>query len=145
MSLFRRALQRVTQPPVNKWLTGNVYPIAKVPAKIRPIYRDTLYRAARAAKAYGHKVHVNSSYRDPKEQAALYRQNMNPATGKPYPGRPLTAKPGTSPHERGIGLDIPNARTTPKLIKELRAVELIDDVASEKWHLTNHYQLRRGA
>lgn len=32
-------------------------------------------------------------------QAQLYRQNMDPATGRPRPGRPLTARPGTSNHE----------------------------------------------
>lgn len=143
---WRRAWQRVvTQPAVNKWLTGNVVPIKNVPAAIRPRYRDTLYRAARAAQKYGKPVHVNSSYRDPAHQARLYAQNMDPATGRPRPGHPLTARPGTSPHERGIGLDIPNAREIPKLIAALRSELLIDDVPSERWHLTNHYWLRRGA
>jgi hypothetical protein len=140
----RKMWQRiVAQPAVNKWLAGNVVPIRSVPAKLRPIYRDTLYRAARAAKAYGHAVHVNSSYRDPAEQAKLYAQNM--LNGHPRPGHALTARPGTSPHERGIGLDIPNARSTPKLIAALRAEQLIDDVPSEIWHVTNHYWLAKGA
>lgn len=140
---YRRGWQRIaTQPAVDKWLTGNVVPIKSVPARLRPVYRDTLYRAARAAKKYGKPVHVNSSYRDPAHQARLYERNM--LNGRPRPGRPLTARPGTSPHERCIGLDIPDARDIPELIAALRAEQLMDDVASEKWHLTNHYQLRLG-
>lgn len=129
------------QPAVNVWLKGNVVPIAKVPPHLRAAYRDTLYRAARAAKKYGRPIHVNSSFRSMDEQWALYRQNMI-APGRPKPGRPLTAYPDDrAPHMRGIALDIPNARTTPKLIKALRAEGLIDDVPSEIWHLTNHAQL----
>ena len=141
-----KRIARVQQPAkIDDWLTGNVVPIKQVPRKIRHHYRDTLMRAAEAARAYGKKVHVNSSYRDPALQASWYANNMDPATGKPKPGRPLTAKPGTSPHERGIGLDIPNARITPGLIEELRKRELIDDVPSEIWHLTNHAALKLGA
>lgn len=145
---WKRGWQRVKGVPpakVNDWLTGNVVPVKRVPREVRDHYRDTLYRAAEAARAYGRKVHVNSSYRDPHEQQALYEQNMNPVTGLPRPGRPFTARPGSSPHERGIGLDIPNARITPGLIEALRKRELIDDVPSEVWHVTNHAALRRGA
>ena len=130
---------------INDWLEGNVVAISKVPRKVRNEYRDTLTRAALAARMYGKKVHVNSSYRDPALQALMYAQNMDKATGRPKPGRPLTAKPGTSPHERGIGLDIPNARITTQLINKLRIFELVDDVSSEIWHVTNHAALRRGA
>jgi len=144
---YRRGWQRTTPPParVDEWLTGNVIPIGLVPSAIRGYYRDTLQRAAEAARAYGKPVHVNSSYRDSRYQAQLYAQNMDPATGRPRPGRPLTAKPGTSPHERGIGLDIPDARITPGLIEQLRKRDLIDDVPSEIWHVTNHAALRLGA
>lgn len=141
---YRRAWVLVaTQPAVNKWLTGSVVPIKDVPRHLRHIYRDTLYRAARAAKKHGKPVHVNSSYRDPALQAGMYKQNMY--NGAPRPGRPLTARPGTSPHERCIGLDIPNAREMPVFIAECRRLHLMDDVPSEKWHLTNHYWLRKGA
>lgn len=131
------------QPKVNDWLTGNVVDVLDVPKAQREPYRDTLYRAARAAKKSGDKVHVNSSFRFKSEQQALFDQNMI-RPGVPKPGRPLTAVPGKSPHERGIGLDIPNARDKPKLIKALREERLIDDVASEKWHVTNHAMLAKG-
>jgi hypothetical protein len=129
------------QPKVDDWLTGNVVDILDVPREHRDDYRDTLYRAARAAKKYGKKVHVNSSYRSMEEQWALYRQNMV-SPGVPKPGRPLTAYPNSkAPHTRGIALDIPNARTTPKLIAALRSERLMDDVPSEIWHVTNHARL----
>lgn len=132
-----------TPAKVSDWLTGNVVPVRKVPRAIRAYYRDTLHRAAEAARAYGKPIHVNSSYRDPKLQAEMYAQNM--LNGQPRPGHPLTARPGTSPHERGIGLDIPDARITPGLIDELHKRQMIDDVPSEKWHITNHAALRLGA
>lgn len=119
------------QPKISVWLKGNVTPISQVPREHRADYRDTLYRAARAAKRYGQPIHINSSYRPYAEQVRLYDLYINH-------GGPLAAVPGTSDHGRGLALDIPNARTTPKLIKELRAEKLIDDIPSEIWHVTNH-------
>lgn len=134
------------QPKVSDWLKGNVVPIADVPKAHRDAYRDTLYRAARAAKKYGKPIWVNSSYRSAAEQQKLWDQNMHQVNGVwvPKPGHALTARPGKSPHGRGIGLDIPDARTIPKLISALRAEQLVDDVPSEVWHVTNHYMLARG-
>lgn len=120
---------------INDWLVGNVVPIADVPLPYRANYRDTLRRAALAAYRYGHVVYVSSSFRTRKQQEAAYDLYINH-------GGPLAAVPGTSPHERGLGLDIPNARTTPGLIVELRKLGLKDDVPSEIWHVTNHAKLR---
>lgn len=129
---------------VDDYLTGNIVPVKSVPRKHRKAYRDTLARLALAAHRAGYgpggtkgKRHVNSTYRFNHEQQALYEQNMI-SPGNPKPGRPLTAVPGTSPHERGIGLDVPDVREEKALIKECRALGLMDDVPSEKWHLTNH-------
>lgn len=118
---------------VDEWLTGNVVKIGDVPRKHRKQYRDTLKRAALAASRYGHKVHVNSSFRQKHEQEVLYQRYLN--------GGPLASFPGTSPHERGLALDIPNVRNTPALIRELRKVGLVDDVPSEIWHVTNHHRV----
>lgn len=118
------------------WLAGDVKDPSVVPYGIRPAYIDTLNRAASAAREYGHVVWVNESYRSEAEQQHfidLY-----------HAGGSLAAPLGRSPHQRGIGLDIPNARTTPKLIKALRRYQLIDDVPSEIWHVTNHAMLKRG-
>lgn len=121
---------------IDDWLTGNVVPIRKVPKKIRPAYRDTLERAARAARAYGHPVHVNSSFRTAAEQQVMIDRY--------HAGGPIAAAQGKSPHQRGIGLDIPNLRTTPKLRAAFAAEQLIDDVPSEVWHVTSHYGLSQG-
>lgn len=118
---------------VDDWLTGNVYPIADVPLAYRAQYRATLRRAALAAYRYGHTVYVSSSFRTRKEQERLYQIYLN--------GGELANRPGTSKHERGLALDIPNARNTWGLISELRKLKMIDDVPSEIWHITNHAPL----
>lgn len=118
---------------ISKWLRGDVVAINKVPAKLQDQYRDTLSRAALAAYRFGSSIWVNESFRTRAQQQARYDAYLA--------GGSLAAVPGHSPHEFGIGLDIPNARETPKLIKELRKLDLIDDVPSEKWHVTNHHRV----
>lgn len=119
------------QPKISTWLKGNVVPISDVAAKHRADYRDTLYRAARAAKRYGKPIQINSSYRLYAEQVRLYDLYINH-------GGAEAAVPGTSDHGRGLSLDIQNGRSTPKLHRALRAEGLVDDVPSEGWHYTNH-------
>lgn len=129
---------------VDLYLTGGVVAIRDVPRKHRRAYRDTLARFALACHRAGYgpggngrKRQVNSSYRFHAEQAALYAQNMI-SPGVPKLGRALTAVPGSSPHERGIGLDVPDVRGEHPLIDECRKLGLVDDVPSERWHLTSH-------
>ncbi|MBC7671899.1 MAG: D-alanyl-D-alanine carboxypeptidase family protein [Polaromonas sp.] len=126
------------------YIEGGVVPVRKVPKALRPQYHDTLARFALACYRAGYgpgtqkgKRRVNSTYRDPAEQAVLYALNMI-APGIPKPGRPLTSLPGTSPHNKGIALDVPNVRDERGLLAECRKLGLHDDVPSEKWHLTNH-------
>ena len=129
---------------VDLYLTGNIVPIKSVPRKHRKAYRDTLARFALACHRAGYgpggnkgKRHVNSTYRFNHEQVALFEKNMI-APGIPKPGHAFTAVPGKSPHEKGIGLDVPDVRDEDDLIRECRILDLWDDVPSEKWHLTNH-------
>lgn len=114
---------------IDDWLKGDVVPIRQVPARYRDDYENTLRRAALAAARYGSPVWVSDSFRS----RALQQQRWEAYLA----GGPLAAIPGTSDHERGLSLDIPNARNTPGLIRELRKLEMIDDVASEQWHVTN--------
>lgn len=132
---------------VNKYLKGNVYPVRKVPAADRPAYRDTLARFALACHRSGYgpggkkgKRQVNSTYRTRAEQEALFAKNMHLVNGKwvPRPGRPLTAAPGTSAHGKGLAIDAPDVRFEHPLVDHARDLGLKDDVASERWHLTNH-------
>lgn len=130
---------------IDNYVTGNVVPIRKVPRAQRKAYENTLRRFALACHRAGYgpggtkgKRQVNSSYRSLAEQQALYNQNMI-SPGNPKPGHALTAVPNpNAPHVRGIGLDIPNVREETALIIQCRELGLMDDVASEKWHLTNH-------
>lgn len=130
---------------VDRYLTGNVVPVRKVPRAIRRQYRDTLARFALALHRSGYgpngkgRKHVNSSYRSIDEQRALYAKNMDSVTGRPKPGRPLTAVPNpNAPHVRGVALDVDDVRLEHPLIDECRKLGLMDDVPSERWHLTNH-------
>ena len=46
----------------------------------------------------------------------------------------LAALPGTSPHEKGIALDVPVNKQTPDVIKKLRDGGYTQTVANEPWH-----------
>lgn len=124
---------------IDRYLTGGILPIRKVARAHRAAYRDTLARLALAAHRTGHygpgkpkgKVPLSSSYRTRAQQKRLYAA-YEAGTGA------LAARPGTSMHELGLAVDVPNVRATHPLIDECRKLGLIDDVASEKWHLTNH-------
>lgn len=129
---------------VDRYMEGGIVPVRRVPREHRKAYRDTLARFALACHRAGYgpggtkgKRRVNSSYRFRHEQEALFRQNMI-APGVPKPGHALTAVPGRSPHERGVGLDVPDVRDETPLMRQCRALGLMDDVPSEKWHLTSH-------
>lgn len=118
---------------IDDYLSGDVKPIRTVPAKYRDQYEDTLRRAALAVYRAGTgPVWVNESFRTRAEQQHFYDLYLA--------GGNLAAKPGTGPHEFGIALDIPNVRYNKKLIKHLRRLQLIDDVPSEAWHVTNHHR-----
>lgn len=117
------------KPRWQDWLEGDVLDPRSVPAKYRDDYIDTLDRTAAAAADYGHSVYVSDSFRP----LAVQQQRWETYLA----GGPLAAQPGTSDHERGLSLDIPNARSTPKLIRALRKHGMIDDVSSEQWHVTN--------
>lgn len=111
------------------WLVGDVKNPAVVPSTYRVAYTDTIMRAAKAAREYGRAVYVSESFRTYAEQ--LYFWNRYLAGG------PLAARPGTSDHERGLSLDIPNAREIPSLIGPMRRNGMKDNVPSEGWHVTN--------
>lgn len=125
------AFEQTIEPPVTwrEWLLGDVVDPAHVPGQYRPDYDDTLQRAAHAAKVYGEPVYVSDSFRTRAEQEERWAAYQA--------GGPLAAPPGSSDHEHGVALDVPNARATPKLIKALRAQGLKDIVPSEGWHVVN--------
>ena len=124
------ALSEIDGAFISKCLRGDIVAINKVPKKYQAQYRDTLQRAALAAYRYGKPIWVNESFRSWEQQNALYQKWLN-GTGF------LAAPPGSSLHEIGAALDIPNARDNSKLMKELRKVGLLDDVPSEDWHVSN--------
>lgn len=66
------------------------------------LHPQLLRRLNRVGKRLGKTVRIRSGRRTRAEQQALWNQNMNP-DGTRKPGRPLTARPGTSNHEDGDG------------------------------------------
>lgn len=123
---------------VDDYLTGNIVPVRQVARKHRRAYRDTLARLALAAHRAGYgpggargELRVSSTYRSRAEQEALHALYL---AGK----GPLAAAPGSSMHELGLAVDVPDVRDTYPLIDQCRELGLKDDVASERWHLTNH-------
>jgi D-alanyl-D-alanine carboxypeptidase len=59
-------------------------------------------------KSKGKKLQINSSYRDRQTQEGMYAESVAAGRAGTGPqGRPV-AVPGTSPHERGIAVDIQN-------------------------------------
>lgn len=110
-------------------LTGDIVDPRLVPLKYRDDYKDTLQKVAEAAAEAKQIVYLSDSFRFRKDQEARYQAYLN--------GGPIAAKPGTSDHERGLSVDIPNARDNKRLMKALRKRNMIDDVRSEKWHITN--------
>jgi D-alanyl-D-alanine dipeptidase len=130
----RRRWRRYTR--INDWLTGNIVPVRSVPIRYRAIYRATLLAAARAARDYGVRLHVNSSYRTRAQQAALYAAYMN-GDGN------LAARPGTSRHEQGNALDLSLAGVPvgnfPRMRAALASRGLTFNVPSEPWHVEYHH------
>jgi len=116
---------------ITTWVKGDVKPMSAVAPEHRAQYLDTLERAALAAYRYGAPIWVNESYRTRAQQQHFYDLYLA--------GGPLAAKPGRSPHEFGRALDIPNVRNNKPLLRELKRLKLVDDVASEIWHVTNHH------
>jgi hypothetical protein len=74
----------------------------------------------------GEKIQINSGYRDPKEQAALYAKY----------GSPRAAPPGKSRHERGLAVDINSADADRATQLGLMAkYGFTRPVPGETWHI----------
>lgn len=100
---------------------------------------DLLRALNRVGKRLGKVVFIRSGRRTMDEQRALYAQNMDPNTGRPKPGRPLTAVPNASaPHTRGIaadcGIDGRDIGDYPGAVAALKAEGVGLPVPSEDWH-----------
>lgn len=84
-------------------------------------------------------IFIRSGRRTHEEQIALYERNMNAATDKPKPGRPLTARPNANaPHIRGVaadcGIDGFDIGDWPGAYDAMVAEGVGLPVPSEDWH-----------
>ncbi len=130
--------------PINwrNWVEGDVY--CGGPVMHQREWRRLRKRLARAARREWRqdrtrrkdKVGVTDGYRPYRDQQRLYAQNMNPATGQPYPGHPLTAVPGTSNHGKGKAADCKyrGGNVGDTMRDSLRAMGLCLPVPGESWH-----------
>lgn len=120
---------------IRDWLTGNVVPIRKIDREHRETYARMLHAAADAARSIGRKIEVSSSYRSNAEQQELYDRYLA-GLG------PIAAKPGTSMHNKGRALDLPDHVGEPGLRDDKHARAALEargfkfDVASEGWHVS---------
>lgn len=115
---------------IDDWVIGDVVPISVVPEEFRANYKDTLKRVALAGYRAKQKVFLSDSFRAREVQEQRWATYLA--------GGALAARPGTSPHEKGDAVDIPNGRANKPLANELRKLGMIDDVPVEGWHFTNH-------
>lgn len=113
---------------VSDWLSGNVVAVHDVPEQYRDRYQRMLEAAAKVARDYGHALHVNESFRTLAQQQHFWDLYQH--------GGAIAARPGTSNHERGAALDIPNAWTDKSLAKLFKAAGFGQE-AGEAWHV--HY------
>lgn len=128
---------------IRRWLRPAPGVDLTIPRKHSQHRRDgarLLKQLALAARDCKSVWRVNSFYRSNEEQAELYKRNMNPKTGKPRPGRPLTAKPGASNHNKGKAVDASGADGHPVARNKNRRNALIRrglccPVAGEQWHV----------
>lgn len=103
-------------------------------------HADLLSALEAMAVDLGVKIHVASGHRTMEEQTALYKANMDPVTGKPKPGHPLTARPNASaPHTQGIAADIwingTNALAWSPRVREVATKHgVCFPVPGETWH-----------
>lgn len=91
-------------------------------------------RMRAAAAADGHRMQINSAFRTMGKQQKLYRDYLKR-------GRPVTAYPGTSPHQMGRAVDIQTAGGTLPIYfwlqKNAARFGFVRTVPSEPWHY--HY------
>jgi hypothetical protein len=103
------------------------------------------YRVLKRMRKHGVPFRVNSGHRTLREQAALFRQNMQFVGGRwvPKPGRPLTAFPSPfAPHIRlGRADHAIDFGTTPSMVDRVqrylnsRGLKARETVAGEWWHV----------
>jgi D-alanyl-D-alanine carboxypeptidase len=115
----------------------------RVYGDLKGLKRSIRRKLGRVARRLGpgYRIYVRSGFRTYAEQAALYRSNMYP-DGRQRPGRPLTARPGTSRHESGraadIAIKLPSGALVnpgPRTRAAARVEGLHFPVRGEVWHV----------
>lgn len=124
-----------------------LYPYVVVDADTKPARPSLMRKLNSLGRGLRRRLRGRELTRTHERQAELYAQNMNPATGRPYPGRPLTARPGTSNHEPPAGEKLGKAGDIGVLPQDtnvgafpgaralMRRLGLCLPVPGEDWHV----------
>jgi hypothetical protein len=98
-----------------------VNPVLQLPAKeaLRAALRDNRHR----------KLTINSAYRTVAQQHILYQLHLRGIVGK-------AAKPGLSPHEDGLALDVHNFPDWIRILERRGWQYLGDDLPNDPWHFS---------
>ena len=109
-----------------------------------PVFRKSLLDLQKRATAAGIKTHLISGVRTLDDQKELYANFLAGQAGKPlpYPKRgavALAAKPGTSPHEKGMAADlaVDDPRDRGRLIELSKSDPNLRHIADDP----NHFEL----
>jgi hypothetical protein len=98
-----------------------VNPFLQLPAKeaLRAALRDNKDK----------KLVINSAYRTVAQQHILYQLHLQGEVGK-------AARPGLSPHEDGLALDVDNFRDWIRILERYGWQYLGDDLPNDPWHFS---------
>ena len=116
----------------------------KLNTKFDPTFRKSLLDLQKRATAAGIKTHLISGVRTLDDQKELYANYLAGQSGKPlpYPKRGavhLAAKPGTSPHEKGMAADlaVDDPRDRARLVELSKSDPNLRHIANDP----NHFEL----
>lgn len=78
-------------------------------------------RLMAAAEVYGKPLTINSGFRSYAKQKEMWDESVAAKRPGIGPGGMLVAKPGSSAHERGMAVDIQEAKNDPKAVEALKS------------------------
>jgi len=82
-------------------------------------------RLMAAAEVYGKPLTINSGFRSYAKQKEMWDESVAAKRPGIGPGGMLVAKPGSSAHERGMAVDIQEAKNDPKAVEALKSQGLV--------------------
>ncbi|MBD2056969.1 peptidoglycan-binding protein [Oculatella sp. FACHB-28] len=112
-------------------LENMVFKTGEPGRKVNPVLQLSAKEALRAALRDNQdkKLVINSAYRTVAQQHILYQLHLKGIVGK-------AAKPGLSPHEDGLALDVDNYPDWIRILERYGWQYLGDDLPNDPWHFS---------